>query len=102
MDNTPKAKRILYLTEREGGIHTKTFETPKASKKYIKRHHDSVVAYKEFAVAEDGTETFVKEGTFKPRTKAEIQKSKARLRASRRRRKRERAKASCPLRPTEW
>ena len=62
----PEGKRIVYLVEREGGIHTKEFGNRRKCRKYLKRRHDSVVSYKEYLITEDGRETFVKEGTFSP------------------------------------
>lgn len=100
-----EGKRIVYLKEREGGIHTKEFETRKQCNKYLKRHHDSVVAYEEYVVNEDGSETFVKKGSFNPRTSAEKQKSRAKLRRKRRARQRAREKEKMErqsLRPSRW
>ena len=97
----PDGKRIVYLKERDGGIHTKEFETRKSCRKYLGRHHDSVVSYEVYIVNEDGSETFIKKGTFNPRTKAEKQKSLAKLRRKRKARevaKRERQEQ----RPTIW
>jgi len=103
--NEPEGKRIVYLKECEGGIHTKEFDTGKQCRKYLGRHHDSVVAYEEYVVNEDGSETFVKKGRFTPRTKAEKQKSRAKLRRKRRARQRAREKEKMErqhLRPTKW
>lgn len=97
----PEGKRIVYLKERGGGIHTKEFETRKSCRKYLGRHHDSVVSYEVYIVNEDGSETFIKNGTFNPRTKAEKRKSLAKLRRKRKARevaKRERQEQ----RPTIW
>lgn len=83
--------RMVYLKERGGGIHTKEFDTKKKCHKYLRRHHDSVIAYEEYLVNEDGSEMFVKKGQFTPRTENEKRKARSRLR--RKRRARERAKA---------
>jgi len=101
----PEGKRIVYLKEREGGIHTREFATGKKCRKYLGRHHDSVVAYEEYLVNEDGSETFLKKGSFTPRTKAEKQKSRAKRRRKSRARQRAREKERMErqsLRPTKW
>lgn len=101
----PEGKRIVYLKEREGGIHTREFATGKQCRKYLGRHHDSVVSYEEYLVNEDGSETFLKKGMFTPRTKAEKQKSRAKLRRKCRARQRAREKERMErqsLRPTKW
>ena len=103
--NEQEGKRIVYLKEREGGIHTKEFDTRRQCRKYLGRHHDSVVAYEEYLVTEDGSETFWTKGSFTPRTKAEKQKNRARRRRKCRARQRAREKERMErqsLRPTKW
>lgn len=103
--NAPEGKRIVYLQERDGGIRRKEFETGRRCRKYLGRHHDSVVAYDVYVLNEDGTETFVKTGKFAPRTERERQKDRAKLRRKRRARKvaKEAAKKEqLALRPTKW
>ena len=97
----PEGKRIVYLKEREGGMHSKEFDTRKKCNKYLGRHHDSVVSYEVYLVNEDGSETFIKKGTFNPRTKAEKRKSLAKL--HRKHKAREESKREHQeQRPTIW
>ena len=62
-------KRILELKTREGDYVEKEFETAQKCRKYVKRHHDSVVSYREFSETEDGDRCFIREGVFRTRTK---------------------------------
>lgn len=101
----PEGKRIVYLVEREGGMHTREFENRRKCHKYLRNRHDSVVSYKEYLITVDGKETFVKEGTFKPRTAEQKRKSRAKLRRKRRARQRTREAAKREMqsnRPTKW
>lgn len=104
--NEPEGRRIVYLKERGGtGVHTKEFDTRKQCNKYLGRHHDSVVAYVEHLVNDDGTETFIKKGKFHPRTEQERQRDRAKLRCKRRARQRAKEaaeKEQQALRPTKW
>lgn len=79
-------KRILVLRTKEGDYIEKEFESAQKSRKYVKRHHDSVVSYREFAETEEGERVFIQEGVLRPRTR----KEKAKMRAKWRRKKEER------------
>ena len=81
-------KRILLLRTKEGDYIEKEFESAQKSRKYVKRHHDSVVSYREFAEMKEGERVFIREGVLRPRTR----KEKAKMRAKWRRKKEERAR----------
>lgn len=92
-------KRILVLRTKEGDYIEKEFETGRKCRKYVGRHHDSVVSYREFSETEGGERIFIKEGVFRPRTK----KEKAKMRAKWRRKKEERArKEAAKPRTIRW
>lgn len=83
---TNMEKRILVLRTKEGDYIEKEFESAQKRRKYVNRHHDSVVSYREFAETEGGERVFIREGVLRPRTK----KEKAKMRAKWRRKKEER------------
>jgi hypothetical protein len=101
----PEGTWRVYLTEKGGGEHTRDFESRRKANHYLRRRHDSVVSYKAYLVEDDGAETFIREGRFKPRSDEWHRRDKARLRRKQRARRRAREAAKLEAlaqRPTRW
>ena len=102
----PEGRRIVYLVGRENGeLLFKEFDTREKANKYIHKRHDSVVHYVEYLLTDiPGEAVFIKEGDFRPRTAAMLQKRKARLRRKKRARRKARQAAvkAADNRQTRW